>query len=148
MVLTEANRFTFTATGHPNIQATHKSTFEVTMAPDLSLQGDCIIGVNASHSAQQINSLLGDALRHPKSHLLTYLSNGPITECIQGYGSPQLILQSPTSLVWRTSDYVDDRTIAIRCNKAARDLNRRLIESLQQPDSTLQVTLVLFLGTT
>lgn len=148
MVLTEANRFTLTATGHPHIQATHNSTFEVTVESNLTLRGDCIIGVNASHSAQQLNALLGTALRHPKSHLITYLSNGIITESIQGYGSPKISLASPTSLVWRTSDFVDDRTIAIRCNKAAKDLNRQLIEVLQKPYSTLHVTLVIFHGTT
>jgi hypothetical protein len=118
------------------------------MESDLSLRGDCVIGINASHGARQINSVLGDDLRRPKSYLLTYLSNGKTTECIQGYGSPKLSLTSGASLVWRTSDFVDDRTIAIRCNKAAKDLNRQLIESLQKLDSILKVTLVLFHGTT
>jgi hypothetical protein len=146
MASTEELHFMFTAQGHASIQATHFSTFEVTMEPHLTLQGDCIIGVNASHGARHINTLLGDALRQPDTQIRTYLSNGELTEYVQGYGSPQLTLNSPTSLVWRTSDFVDDRTVAIRCNKAAKDLNRHLIESLQNPDIILQVALVVVLG--
>jgi len=144
----ESEKFTFTAKGHANVQATHSSTFEITLESHLSQQGDCIIGVEASHSAQDINTILGDALRCSGSQIQTYLSVGEISECIQGWGSPQLILSEETSLVWRTSDFVDARTVAIQCDKAAKDLNRALISLLQNPDTSLQVTLVVFSGAT
>ena len=146
MASTEQSQFTLTAYGHGNIRATHSSTFEITMEPSLSLQGDCIVGVNASHGAQHLNTLLGDALRHPNAQILTHLSNGVITERILGFGSPKLTLMSPLSLVWRTSEFIDERTIAIRCDKAAKDLDRQLIESLQNPDIRLQVALVISFG--
>ncbi|MFW9984664.1 MAG: DUF371 domain-containing protein [Candidatus Odinarchaeota archaeon] len=142
----EQEKFTLTAKGHANVQATHSSTFEITIDSHLSRQGDCIIGVEASHSAQDINNILGDALRCPGSQIHTYLSVGEMSECIQGWGSPKLILSEATSLVWRTSDFVDARTVAIRCDKAAKDLNRVLIALLQNPDSSLQVTLIVFSG--
>ncbi len=140
----EQVKFTFTAKGHTNVQATHSSTFEITLDSHLSRQGDCIIGVEASHSAQDLNNILGAALRRPGSQIHTYLSVGEISECIQGRGSPKLILSEETSLVWRTSDFVDARTIAIQCDKAAKDLNRSLIALLQNPDSSLQITLLVF----
>lgn len=148
MEIKEQEKFIFTAKGHANVQATHSSTFEITLESHLSRQGDCIIGVEASHSAQAINANLGDALRCPGSQIHTYLSVGEISECIQGWGSPQLILSDETSLVWRTSDFVDARTVAIQCDKAAKDLNRALIALLQNPDTSLQVTLVVFSGAT
>jgi len=141
-------KFTLTAKGHTNIQATHSSTFEITLDSHLSRQGDCIIGVEASHSAQDINNILGTALRSPDSQIHTYLSVGEISEIIQGWGSPKLILSEETSIVWRTSDFVDTRTVAIQCDKAAKNLNRALIALLQNPDSTLQVTLIVFSGAT
>lgn len=144
----EQEKFILTAKGHTNVQATHTSTFEITLDSHLTLQGDCIIGVEASHSAQDINNILGEALRRPGSQIHTYLSVDEISECIQGWGSPKLILSEETSLVWRTSDFVDARTVAIHCNKAAKDLNRALITLLQNPDSSLQVTLVVFTGAT
>ena len=144
----EQVKFTLTAKGHANVQATHASTFEITLDSHLSRQGDCIIGVEASHSAQDINNILGEALRHPGSQIHTYLSVGEISEHVQGWGSPKLILSEGTSLVWRTSDFVDARTVAIQCDKAAKDLNRALIALLQNPDTSLQVTLVVFSGAT
>ncbi|MFX1301697.1 MAG: DUF371 domain-containing protein [Promethearchaeota archaeon] len=135
-----------TAKGHTNIQATHSSTFEITLDSHLSRRGDCIIGVEASHSAQDINNILGAALRRPNSQIHTYLSVGEISDIIQGWGSPKLSLSEETSLVWRTSDFVDARTVAIQCDKAAKNLNRALIALLQNPDSILQVTLIVFSG--
>lgn len=130
------------------MKATHSSTFEVTLDSHISVRGDCIIGVNASHSAQDIASLLGAVLKQVDTQVHTYLSVGELTDHVQGFGSPSLLLTSPTSLVWRTSDFIDERTIAIRCDKAAKDLSRQLIESLQQPNAVLQVALLVVPGTT
>lgn len=137
-----------TARGHPNIRASHSSTFEVTTESKLTLKGDCIIGVTASLSASDINTILGDLLRKSTSYVHTVLSVGDITDHVNGRGSPYLSLTSPQSLVWRTSDFVDERTVAIHCNKAARDLDRNLIRALQNPENHLQVTLLVFEGTT
>ncbi len=146
MVSPEQPQFIMTAKGHVNIQATHSSTIEVTMDSHLTMQGDCIIGVNASHSARHLNTLFGDVLRRPDTQIQTYLSLGDKTEQIRGYGSPAFTLTSPTSLVWRTSDFVDNRTIAIRCDKAAKDLDRKLIASLRNPNIVLQVAFVVHTG--
>ena len=144
MVLTNQRQFTITAYGHANIQATHSSTFEITIDSNLTMKGDCIIGIKASHNAHHLHTYFGDAIRCPEIRILTHLSAGGITDQIQGFGSPRLTLTSPTSLVWRTSEFVDDRTVAIRCDKAAKDLNRRLIESLQISDTELQVIITVF----
>ncbi len=141
MASTKQHQFTIIAYGHVNVQATHSSTFEITMDPNLSMKGDCIIGIKASHGAQHLDIQFGDVMRQPQTKILTYLSAGTITDQIHGFGSPHFTLTSPTSLVWRTSDYVDNRTVAIRCNKAAKNLNRRLIESLQNPETELQITI-------
>ena len=146
MAATDKTQITLTAQGHTNIQATHSSTFEITMAPHLSLKGDCIIGVNGSRGAQEIDLILGEVIRRPNSRIITQLAVGALSEEIHGYGSPAITLISPTSLVWRTSDFVDDRTIAIGCDKAAKDLNRHLIKLLQNPDTTLQVAIHVFVG--
>ncbi len=141
MASTKQHQFTIIAYGHANVQATHSSTFEITMDSNLSMKGDCIIGIKASHSAQHLNIQFGDAIRQPQTKILTLLTAGTITDQIHGFGSLNFTLTSPTSLVWRTSDYVDNRTVAIRCNKAAKDLNRRLIESLQNSKTELHVTI-------
>jgi len=148
MAPTKLAQIIIRAQGHVNVQATHSSTFEVTLGSTLSIRGDCIIGVNASHSAQDINNLLGAILKRVDTKVRTHLSVGEITDQVQGFGSPHLLLTSPTSLVWRKSAFIDERTIAIRCDKSAKDLNRQLIESLQQPNAVLQVALVVIPGAT
>jgi hypothetical protein len=137
-------KFILTAHGHPNVRSTHRTTLEVTTEPHLSVRGDCIIGVRASHSPQYIDAALGRALRQPGSRIVTQFSVGDVTEVVEGVGSPDLTLQAPCSLVWRTSTYIDDRTVAIRCDKAARSINRKLVQELKNPSALLQVVIVVF----
>ncbi len=140
--------FTMTARGHENIRATHQSTFELTTESHLTLQGDCIVGVGTTHSVSMLNSIFGDALRSPGSRIHTKLTIGEITEKIQGYGSPQLKLTDPNSIVWRKSNFIDERTIAIGCNKSAKDFNRNLIKALQTSKAILHVSIAIYSGIT
>lgn len=132
----------FKAKGHPNIRATHGSTLEVTAETDLTIRGDCIIGVQAAHSAQTLQVLLGSIIRKPECQIYTAFSAGGLTEEILGFGSSAITLGAKDSLVWRTSSYVDERTIAIKCDKAAKDLKRNLIRCLQNPATTLHVLMI------
>lgn len=138
----------FTAYGHPNIRATHRSTMEVTTQPTLTLKGDCILGVRADKSPAMIDAAIGRLLRREVSRITTRLSVGGFTEEIHGEGSSKLGLRNASSLVWRTSNYVDDRTVAINCDKAARDIARELIAQLQNPEAVLQVVILVSTGTT
>lgn len=131
--------FTFTAKGHENIQASHSSTLEVTTDSQLTKRGDCIIGVNASHSAKDLKPFIQTALRLPRCQLHTVLKVGVYTDIIVGWVSLDLPFSDSSSIVWRTSAYVDERTIATRCDKAAKNLNRRLVTALQNPQSVLEV---------
>lgn len=124
------------------MRATHRSTLEVTTEHSLTTRGDCIIGVAASHSSSCLDSALGWAIRQPGSRILTRFSVGGFTDEVQGFGSPDLTLKAENALVWRTSTYKDDRTIAIRCDKAAISINRRLIQELKNPSAQLQVAIV------
>jgi hypothetical protein len=138
----------FTAYGHPNVRATHWSTMEVTTQPNLTLKGDCILGVRADKSPNMIDAAIGWLLRRETSRITTRLSAGEFAEEIHGVGSPRLSLRNASSLVWRTSNYVDDRTVAIRCDKAARDVARELVSQLQNSEAVLQVVILVSAGTT
>ena len=48
----------FTAYGHPNITARHKTTLEFTKDKELSLRGDCIVGVKADFSLSEIKKFI------------------------------------------------------------------------------------------
>lgn len=51
---------------------------------------------------------------------------------IIGYGHENLTLTHPTDIVCRTSDYTCNRTLMIKANKAACNLNKNLIEDLKK----------------
>lgn len=131
----------FTAYGHPNMLGNHQSTIAVTLESDLTIRGDCIIGVRATQSALTIREKIGDLLRTPSCQVVTRFSAGGYNEEVKGFGAPGLALSSDKSLVWRTSTHVDPRTIAIRCDKAAKDLSRGLIQYLQDTNAILQVVI-------
>ena len=44
--------------GHKNILAKHRNTLEFTKDKDLTLNGDCIVGVNANFDLKEINHLI------------------------------------------------------------------------------------------
>ena len=58
----------------------------------------------------------------------------PAGDCIVGVEAdrapPDLTFASDRSLVVRTSDYVDDRTVAVGADAAAADLDRSLVRAL------------------
>ncbi len=44
--------------GHPNIRAMHEKTIELTKAKDITLRGDCIIGVNANKACIDLSNTI------------------------------------------------------------------------------------------
>lgn len=51
-------RYLFTCYGHKNITCRHKTTLEFTKSNELSLKGDCIIGVKADFSLVQLRKFI------------------------------------------------------------------------------------------
>jgi len=65
-----------------------------------------------------------------------------LSETIRGEGSPDLSFIHQTEMVGRKSSYPSDRTIMIRVDKAACDLDRRLIDALKSPNARLTVHII------
>jgi len=131
----------FRARGNPNISATHKSTFEITKEPHLTPRGDCIIGVEAEMACIDLPQYFKELLRRRNVELVIELEVEGVKEVVKARGSSDLSLASPTSMVIRKSSYIDDRTLAIKADKAARDLDRRLVNRLKSSDALLIVRL-------
>jgi hypothetical protein len=66
---------------------------------------------------------------------------GDIVEVVNAFGSVRLILTHPTDMVARKSNYICSRTLAIRADKAACDLSRRLVEKLKNQKQKVKITL-------
>jgi uncharacterized protein len=119
------------ARGHPNILATHRSTIEITKESSLTLRGDCIIGISSNKSCSDLPTSLKQALLQGKKLTITIECNGE-RDKITAYGDPGLTLSDPVSMVIRKSSFTCPRTLAVRADKAAANLNRKLIEELKK----------------
>lgn len=127
--------------GHENIQATHKSTLEITKEPQLSKKGDCIIGVSADKGIADLSLEFKESLRKKNAKMTMLIEAGETAEIVNAFGSPRLILVHPTDMVVRKSSHVCSRTLAIQADKAACDLSRKLVEKLRKPKQKVKITL-------
>jgi hypothetical protein len=127
----EGRWFVFKAKGHVNVRATHRTTFEVTREDYLTPRGDCIIGVSSQAAAADLPAWLKEWLRSGKP-VVVVVSAGGYVDSITGWGDPRMTLSDPVRMVFRRSDYVGPETVIVRASKAARDLDRRLVEALKR----------------
>ncbi|MEM1550527.1 MAG: DUF371 domain-containing protein [Candidatus Bathyarchaeia archaeon] len=130
------------AFGDPLIRATHISTFEVTREWHLTERGDCIIAVGANKAAKDLNERFKEIARRADSEIIIFIEICGLRETIKAYGSPNLTFTHPTDIVVRKSSYTCGRTVAIRADKAARDLSRDLIRELRRSREPVKITLL------
>lgn len=138
MKITEA----ITARGHENILSTNKTTFEITKEEHLTKRGDCIIAVGADKAAIDLNARFRQAVQDERAQITITIKGGNEVETVKAWGSPRLSFTHPTDLVVRKSDYTCDRTLAVRADKAAKDLSRRLAQKLRDPNQQVKITLI------
>lgn len=121
-----------TAQGHKNITAKHKTTFEITKDKYLTKRGDCIIAIKADKSMRDFSENFKEKLRRKEAKLEIKLKCDNFKEKVIAYGHPDLVFSHPHDMVIRKSNFICERTLAIKAEKSARDLKRKLIEKLQQ----------------
>jgi len=129
------------AYGHENIQATHKTTLEITKDKHLTKNGDCIIAVAADKSLADLSPKFKEKLRRKNAILTIRIEAEGVIEEIKASGSSHLILTHPTEIVVRKSDYISNRTLAIRADKTSYDLSKRLVDKLKNPNQKVKITL-------
>jgi len=129
------------ARGHENIRATHKTTLEITRETELTRKGDCIIAVSADKALKDLSLEFKKCLLRENAEATVLVEADGVTEVVKAFGSSKLILTHPTDIVVRKSDYVCARTLAIKADKAAFDLSRRLVEKLRKPQQKVKITL-------
>jgi hypothetical protein len=120
--------------GHPMVRSAHRNTIEVTRDADLTLRGDCIIGVRADKGLSDLSGEVRETIMLEGSELEIAIWVGSETFLVKAKGSPRLSLQDPHEIVLRRSDFVSPRTLAIRADAAAKDLPRSMVEKLRSQD--------------
>lgn len=134
-------KYVFYARGHHNVTSKHKSTFEITMDREIGETADCIIGVDSTISMKDFPRKLKKAIAKKNAIIKVLLKTKNAEDEIKGRGHPNLTLSHPTDIVCRKSNYICDRTLMIKADKAACNLKRELIEDLKN-GSDLRVEII------
>jgi len=125
-------KFKIQAKGHYNITSKHKSTFEITKDPEITLDGDCIIGVAIDKSMNDFSDDFKKRIANEDAKITIKLKTKNSFDEINGCGHPNLTLNHPTDIVCRKSNYICSKTLMINSNKASYDLNSDLISDLKK----------------
>jgi hypothetical protein len=121
--------------GHRNVRSLHTRTIEITKDPNLTLRGDCIIGVRANKSCRDLCDKLQRLLKEDSSLIGINIIVGNKSFELSGFGNRRLLVLSKHDIVIRKTTFICDRTIAIACDKASSDIPRDMIVSLQNPET-------------
>jgi len=116
--------------GHPNIRAWHGRTIEITKDSTLTLKGDCIVGVRASKGCSELSKELKSALNNEVAVKFEIEVGKHIFE-FTARGSPELTFEDEHEIVIRKSDYASPRTLAVKANRVACDIPRKMVEMLK-----------------
>jgi hypothetical protein len=128
------------ARGHENVTARHTSTFEVTSDDYLTPAGDCILAVEADRTPADFDEAFVTACQRAETTVAVEIAVGETTERVEGRGHPELGFDSNRSLVCRTSDYVDERTVGVGMDRAAAGIDRAVVDRLAA-GASLELTL-------
>ena len=120
------------ARGHVNVSAKHKNTLEFTKEDYLTPTGDCIIAIESDKAMPELSPAFKAALKNKDARLKITIECEGLTDVIIACGHPNLILTHPTDLVVRKSKFICPRTLAIRSDKGACDLDRSLIARISE----------------
>jgi hypothetical protein len=119
--------------GHKNIRSLHSRTIEITKDPNLTLNGDCIIGVSATKSCSDLTSAMKNKIRRNQSIVEIDLIVEPFSIKIHGIGNDNLLLTHLHDIVLRKSNFICDRTLCLSCNVSAIQIPRKMIDLLKDP---------------
>ncbi len=119
------------AWGHPHVSSQHRTTLEITWDKEIGKQADCIVGVKADRTMLDFPEELKSAISRDDALIRVILSTNNNWDEIKGQGHHKLSLDHPTDIVCRKSEFICSRTLMIKADKAACDLNPDLIEDLK-----------------
>jgi len=135
-------KYSFTCYGHKNITSRHKTTLEFTKDKEI-LEGDCIVGIKADFSLLQLKKFI-KTLNNNKITIIieTTKKNNKLIEKVNAEINPSF--NSDKDIVIRKSDFIDERTFAIKADKAACDLNKDLIRNIANNKQRISILLNYF----
>jgi len=128
-----------TAKGHPLVKAPHPTTLMITKDREVGPRGDCIVAVAADKGAADLSSRLKRAIREGRGVKVT-VKAGDAVAVVSALGHRGLALTDTRDMVIRKSSFVCRRTLAVKADKAAIDLQRDFVARLRD-SSRVQITI-------
>ncbi|MFH1789393.1 MAG: DUF371 domain-containing protein [Candidatus Altiarchaeota archaeon] len=123
---------TIRARGHENITSKHETTLMFTKDDYVTLRGDCIIAVSADKACADLTDEFKEKLRSEEAKVIFTISCGGAQEKITAYGHPDLTLSDAKDMVVRKSTFTCPRTLAVKADKAAAQLDRKLVKAIAE----------------
>lgn len=130
--------YKFTAYGHPNILATHKTTLELTKDEHISLNGNCIVGVKSNFDLKELKNITKKS-KNGEIVITIGIKDKKIQEKITAKLNPGF--NNDKELVVRKTDFASERTFGIKSDKAAFDLDRGLIPYLKEKNNEIVISI-------
>ncbi|MCK5289361.1 MAG: DUF371 domain-containing protein [Candidatus Aenigmarchaeota archaeon] len=127
--------------GHENVLSLHPTTLEFTKDSELTLKGDCILGVCATKSLCDFSDEFKKKIRDDKVKVSVEIEADGVKDVVSGFGHPDLTLSDAEDMVIRKSGFVCGRTLCVHADKAAADVDNKIIEHLKKAGSKAKVTI-------
>jgi len=130
--------FSFSSFGHKNITAKHKNTIEFTKDTNLTLRGDCIVGVDSDFDLDKIRDFICFIENNGK-RVKVIIKAGSLREEINCEINTEF--NDDKEIVLRRGDFASKRTFGINADKACIDLDNGFIEKLKNPNQKIEISI-------
>lgn len=131
--------YEFHAYGHENIRGTHASTLEFTKDAELSLNGDCIVGVSADFDSAKLREFIKEKKKKGDFSLTITMVVGKTEEVVEG--KLNALFNDKHEIVLRRTDFSSGRTLMLRADKGAAQLSKDLLKAMRTPRREMNITL-------
>lgn len=121
--------------GHKNVRSLHPKSIEITTESDLTVNGDCIVGVKASCGCLDIPNEMKKMLQDPRSQVICTILVEDFSFKVIGKGNEKLTLTNPRDIVIRKSSFTCPRTLAVNCDTSCDSIPHQMVKALQNPDT-------------
>lgn len=126
--------YSFSCKGHKNILALHRNTIEFTKEKEISLQGDCIIGTCADFDLE----LLIDFVRQNRDKTVeAEIKTGELRQTFNFFFNRDFLDEH--EIVIRKTDFLSKRTLGIKADVAAQDIDRDFARELRNGETKIEV---------
>ena len=118
--------YSFSCFPHKHITAKHPKSLEFTKDEEVSLEGDCIVGVKADFDLEKLKKFVSD---NKDKKIKLAIKTASFSDELVFDLNPEI--SDENSIVIRKSNFLSGRTLGIDASKAAANLKRELVESLK-----------------